>query len=414
LANGPGAAWADLAISPFSPEWSDVSDPFYPLHPGPFPNPVLTAADVTDYDASFVADPFLFHENGVWYMFFEVSAGLGRVGLATSPDGFAWTYDRVVFSETNHLSYPQVFKWFDSYYMIPEQAVTGTVKLYKATNFPYDWEYMATLISGRQIADPTIFYYRGVWYLFGAPTSDDRLYLYFSHNLLTGWVQHPMSPVATGRDRCRPAGRVTLFDTNRIVRVAQKCDVIYGQGVRAFQIDSLSTVYYHEHEIPESPILFASGAGWNRDGMHQCDPWWNGECWIVSTDGYCDGIWAIGIYLTTPLSAAPFPAATGGLRLDPGCPQPFRDQTTLSLELPASSAGSPGLPDPASGPVDLSIYDSGGRIVCTLLHDPLASGRVQAVWRGIDRSGRPVPAGRYFARLSRAGQTASQGLILVR
>ena len=36
-------------------------------------NPVLSAADVTDVIAEFVADPFMVWEGNTWYMFFEVS-----------------------------------------------------------------------------------------------------------------------------------------------------------------------------------------------------------------------------------------------------------------------------------------------------------------------------------------------------
>ena len=38
-------------------------------------NPILTCEDVTDVNASYVADPFLFIQgpNDPWYLFFEVS-----------------------------------------------------------------------------------------------------------------------------------------------------------------------------------------------------------------------------------------------------------------------------------------------------------------------------------------------------
>ncbi|GAH50708.1 unnamed protein product, partial [marine sediment metagenome] len=88
--------------------------------PGPFrlepcpdaSNPVLTAADVTDVRASFVADPFMILSGGVWHMFFEVMDAqrrLGVIGLATSDDARRWTYQRVVLAEPFHLSYPHVF-----------------------------------------------------------------------------------------------------------------------------------------------------------------------------------------------------------------------------------------------------------------------------------------------------------------
>ena len=61
-------------------------------------NPIMGCSDVTDINASFVADPFLFFPNGTegpWYSFFEVKnmnsdrrlrARRGQIGTAVSHD----------------------------------------------------------------------------------------------------------------------------------------------------------------------------------------------------------------------------------------------------------------------------------------------------------------------------------------
>src|SRR5690242_2048118 len=83
------------------------------LSPAPgISNPVLTAQDVTDVPAAFLADPFMLFANGDWYMFFEImhrERRVGEIGLATSRDGLRWEYRKVVLRETFHLSYPCVF-----------------------------------------------------------------------------------------------------------------------------------------------------------------------------------------------------------------------------------------------------------------------------------------------------------------
>ena len=84
-------------------------------------NPVLTAKDVTDRKAEFVADPFMVKEQGIWYMFFEVldrASGKGEIGLAVSGNGLHWAYRQIILTESFHLSYPYVFKWEGEYYMI--------------------------------------------------------------------------------------------------------------------------------------------------------------------------------------------------------------------------------------------------------------------------------------------------------
>ncbi len=56
-------------------------------------NPILTARQVTDVRAAFVADPFLVRDGSAWCLFFEVltlPSRRGEIGLATSSDGTHW------------------------------------------------------------------------------------------------------------------------------------------------------------------------------------------------------------------------------------------------------------------------------------------------------------------------------------
>ncbi len=140
------------------PDWTTVPYEPFDLVPAVPDNPVLVASDVTDGYAALVADPFIFHEDDTWYMFFEAymyNPPAGRICLATSSDGLAWTYDRVVLDDGTHHSFPCVFKYDGSYYMVPESSAQDRIPLYRAANFPYDWEYVATLVSRQDIVDPS-------------------------------------------------------------------------------------------------------------------------------------------------------------------------------------------------------------------------------------------------------------------
>ncbi len=304
------------------PDWTSVTQDFFDIVPGAA-NPVLTAADVTDRTANYVADPFMFHEGNTWYMFFEVGTDAGtEIGLATSNNGFDWTYQRVVLSEPFDLAYPYVFKWEGTYYLIPETYGMDQVRLYKATNFPYSWTLVSVLISDGEFipVDSSIFRYNNMWWMF---TGDDsNLYLFYSDNLTNpvAWHEHPMSPiVANDPSKVRGGGRVIVFNSNRIIRLTQKGDVSYGEAVRAFQVDTLTTTSYAEHEVPGSPIVAASGSGWNSDGMHNVDAWWTGNSWLAVVDGIGPNWWSIGIYVT-PLHATISPTQ---VRINLGQSQTF-------------------------------------------------------------------------------------------
>ncbi len=273
--------------------------PFNAAAPAGITNPVLTAADVTDRKADFVADPFLFFEDGKWYMFFEIFApdpGDAEIALATSSDGLHWNYERVVLSSGFHQTYPYVIKYDGKYYMIPETYTKKEVQVYEATNFPYDWKYVSTIASGKPFVDPSVFRYNDTWWMF-VGSENSNCHLYYSDDITSGWVEHPESPIISDDlSKARPAGRCFVFDGNRIVRLAQKCDLMYGEKVRAFEVDLLTKTSYREHEMSQNSILEPDGSGWNAVGMHQFAPWWTGEKWIIAVDANSGKEYTIGIY----------------------------------------------------------------------------------------------------------------------
>jgi hypothetical protein len=267
------------------------NSPFHLDSPENITNPVLTAKDVTDSPTHYVADPFMVYENGTWYMFFEVlntRTNQGDIGLATSSDGLNWSYKQIVIDEPFHISFPCVFKWKNEYYMIPESGYAFSVRLYKADDFPMKWSVTKTLIN-KMYVDPTFFCYDDKCWLFLGMASNKNLYLYYANDLLGPWIEHPESPIIEGdANIARPGGRVLVLD-DRIIRYTQDCLPIYGNAVRAFEITTLTTTDYEEREIPESPILKASGEGWNADGMHHIDPHQVAkDNWMACVDGYKD------------------------------------------------------------------------------------------------------------------------------
>lgn len=256
-------------------------------HPLVQKHPVLQASDVFDVPASSVADPFMVYYNSIWYMFFEVfnkSSEQGDIGLATSHEGIVWHYKKIVLDEPFHLSYPYVFQWKDSFYMVPESLSAHGVRLYKASEFPYKWTFVTQLIAG-DFADPSLAYDDGKWWLF-VLKMEDTLALYYADELDDPWTEHPASPLITGdKNISRPGGRLTIFG-DKLIRYTQDDAPSYGNALRALQVDELTTMHYSEHEIPQSPILRASGNGWNAAGMHHVDPHQiKGNEWIACVDG---------------------------------------------------------------------------------------------------------------------------------
>lgn len=255
-------------------------------------NPVLTAIDVHDVPAKFVADPFIIRKNLKWYMFFEVlntASGQGDIGLAVSDNGFNWRYQKIVLDESFHLSYPYVFKANDEYYMVPETKRADSIRLYRAQEFPSKWVLVGNIIQGKFV-DPSIFRHQNKWWLFSASSNrkeGNSLHLFYADKLTGLWTEHPKSPlIKFNDDITRPAGRVTFFD-GKIIRYTQDVYPIYGTKVRAFEITLLTVENYEEKEVKYNPILTGSWRGWNSIGMHHIDPHLIGgtKKWIAAVDG---------------------------------------------------------------------------------------------------------------------------------
>jgi hypothetical protein len=252
--------------------------------------PVLSAKDVTDIPAEFVADPFMIQANDAWFMFFEVmnaETRKGEIGLATSRDGLNWEYQQIVLSAPFHLSYPYVFCHGGEYFMIPESYEANSMRLYRADPFPLKWSYVRTLMDGPWV-DSSIFFFDRHWWIFSNPVAPAHqvLELFYASDLGGSWTRHPKSPLITGNNRiARSAGRV-IASGNMPIRFTQECFPSYGTRVRAFEITRLTTSEYGELEMRGSPILSGGEQSWRESGMHHIDPHYINKSWLACVDGW--------------------------------------------------------------------------------------------------------------------------------
>jgi len=115
--------------------------------------------------------------------------------------------------------------------------------------------------------------------------------------------------------------------------------------------------------------------------------------------GACDGL-LIGARRAGCTSDVTEPDFASGVRLLGSRPNPFRDQTVISLALSRPML------------ISLEVLDPSGRRVA-LLHDGLLAAGVQEIaWSGRTLTGARAASGVYFYRLSTGGVT--QGLRLLR
>jgi rhodanese-related sulfurtransferase len=86
-------------------------------------------------------------------------------------------------------------------------------------------------------------------------------------------------------------------------------------------------------------------------------------------------------------------------------PNPFRLETEIAYAIPAAQGPQP---------VSLSIYDSRGRLVTTLVDRDQGPGIYHVAWGGTDSRGRPAASGVYFYKLTWSGQSKTARMVLLR
>lgn len=103
----------------------------------------------------------------------------------------------------------------------------------------------------------------------------------------------------------------------------------------------------------------------------------------------------------TPLAADDH-ATPAVMALVTAAPNPFNPRTVIAYDVAVA------------GTVSLQIVDLRGRLVATLVDQPLEAGRHRVEWDGRDPAGRALPSGVYIARLVAGEQLAHGRLTLVR
>jgi uncharacterized membrane protein len=104
----------------------------------------------------------------------------------------------------------------------------------------------------------------------------------------------------------------------------------------------------------------------------------------------------------TPAMVGVTPAAPVA-RLELSSPIPNPSASSMRLDFSVAAASS----------ADLTIFDSAGRRVTTLLHTDLSPGPRSVIWDGREQSGARVRAGIYFARLTTQHGTVSRRLVRI-
>lgn len=206
----------------------------------------------------FYADPFVLKHNELHYVFFEhFDYNKGKLAYYTIDSKN--NISKPEFLEINinvHTSYPMIFEYEKTFYMIPETCHLNKINLYKCTNFPKKWEFVKTLVDNVHASDTTILFNNNKVWLFSTVYKNNRnnLCIYHSNDLIdNNFIEHKIINTSTTNVKndslSRSAGNIYL-DKNKIIRPAQYSDRgINGEGIILYEIKNLDETSYHEVPI---------------------------------------------------------------------------------------------------------------------------------------------------------------------
>lgn len=287
----------------------------YRLVPHPdVTNPVLEASDVHDALATFVADPFVVYEDGVYHMFFEIKDKAREVYIAHahSYDGLDYSYNGIVIPpETAQHTYPLVFKHNGEWLMAPSPGpgVKGEFRIYRAKDFPMKWELVDTPITTGVRQDPTPFVFNETWYVIYQDRDSLDIELYRSDDLIGGdWQEHPKSPIFRNDEetlRECPIGPADFVPSGRPIVGDDGVDIFYRvhteEELHHYRISDLSENQFNQRLVKSHPLFVRHDGGmWNERFMHTINPVYplDHPKNVIAVDGLEAERykWSIGIY----------------------------------------------------------------------------------------------------------------------
>lgn len=222
---------------------------------------------------TFRADPFGIWRDGSLHVFaeaFNYRTRVGHIDLLRYDSDLNLLECRSVLKKPWHLSYPVVFEAEGETWMLPEAYKSGTLTLYRAREFPSEWEPVCDIPLDGAAIDATPLFHEGTWWLFYSPSHSkvarrSHLHVAWADHPTGPWHPHPLNPVRVDPGSARPGGTPRV-QRGVIILPVQDCRTTYGGAIRELSITRLDRTSF-----TAADHAGVGAAGWMApftDGFH--------------------------------------------------------------------------------------------------------------------------------------------------
>jgi len=203
----------------------------------------------------FWADPFVIYQDGRYFVFFEefmYDKKKGHISFVEMDVNGCYSKPKKILEKSYHLSYPHIFKYDSSIFMIPDSVENKSVDLYKCEDFPNKWKFVKTLLHGEFIDSDILFHNEKCWIISGEKSENlpyvDTAIIHYSGSLFDDFTPHFKNPVISNYNWARNAGKIFAMD-NKLIHPTQSYSRGYGSGINLNEITQLSASEFTIKEI---------------------------------------------------------------------------------------------------------------------------------------------------------------------
>lgn len=196
------------------------------------------------------ADPFVCNDKGKEYVFVELMNSYhldGEIAVASVENGRIGKF-KVVIHEAFHMSFPNVFQWQGTWYMLPETNMSNEVRLYRAEQFPYHWHLDKILLKDIKLVDHALYPIEDGFLVISYDITDshdmhNRIY-HLNMNFKT------MEEIFPQGKWCKERPGGTFYQKDRQwYHVIQDCEKAYGDFLHVYK-----TTKFTENELQEEKV----------------------------------------------------------------------------------------------------------------------------------------------------------------